>query len=257
MLDECRADVVELISTGCITRAADLAEKTAVDLDPTCFPMYFTGAFEARLVLVHLNPKLSLRLAGPRFEGFEDYFDAHRRFGHHHWGLDPAYRSAFDHKQVRFLRPFGVIDFLPGEDAASKRRNAELAIDAKLQMELVPYPSPTFPTQRFGGELLREHFDRVLSVVAAYERDYVLFCGAVFDDLLDRSGLVASRHDHRFRLPTKNGISKGEYQFSNVVLHHEGNRAGGGGTLVRNPGLADGRLWRSVPPPLRRRGIDG
>lgn len=222
LLADCRADVEELIATGRISRAAELAERTGMDLDPACFPMYFTGAFESRLVLVHLNPKLSPRLGGPRFDGFDEYFDAHRRFGYHHWGQDPTYRSAFDHKQVRFLRPFGVIDFLPGEDPAAKRRNAELAIDAKLQMELVPYPSPTFPTQRFGGEVLRAHLERVLAVAAAYERDYVLFCGAVFDDLLERSGLVRSRHDHRFRLPTKNGTSKGEYQFSNVTVEHQG-----------------------------------
>ena len=54
-----------------MSRAADLAERSGVDLDPTYFPMYFTGAFEARIVLVHLNPRLSQRLTGPRYADFE------------------------------------------------------------------------------------------------------------------------------------------------------------------------------------------
>lgn len=222
LLDEARFDVDDLVACGRMRRADELIERTGVDFDPTYFPMYFTGDFAAPLVLVHLNPKLAGRLSGPRFENFETYVERHRRFGHYHWGQDRTYRSTFDHKQVRFLRPFGVIDFLDDPDDASKRRNAELAIDRKLQLELVPYASPTFPTHRFTAARLRSHCERVLEAVTAYPRDYVLFCGAVFDELLDRAGVVESRTEHRFRLPTTNGPSRGEYRFSNVVLRNAG-----------------------------------
>ncbi len=66
LLDEARADVDELVATGRISKVAGLAQRTGLDFDPTYFPMYFTGAFSARLVLVHLNPKLSVRLGGTR-----------------------------------------------------------------------------------------------------------------------------------------------------------------------------------------------
>jgi hypothetical protein len=224
LIEEARADFDELLVNGRLSRAAQLMERTGVEFDPTYCPMYFTGAFEARVVLIHLNPKLSARLGGARYTDFEAYLDAHRRFGYHHWGSDPNYRSAFDQKQVRFLRPFSVIDFVPETDRASKRNNAALAIDAKLQLELVPYGSPTFPTQLFAADLLRPHFDRVLGVVLAYPRNYVLFCGAVFDDLLDRAGVVVSRDEHRFRLATRAGTSRNEYRFSNVVIDHRGHR---------------------------------
>jgi len=224
LIEEARADVDELLANGRIRRAVELRVHTGVDFDPTYFPMYFTGAFESRFVLVHLNPKLSSRLVGARYADFDAYFDVHRRFGYHHWGRDPSYRSAFDHKQVRFLRQFGVIDFVPGTDRDSRRKNAALAIDAKLQLELVPYGSPTFPTHLFTADLLRPHFDRVLGVVVAYPRDYVVFCGAVFDDLLDRAGVIVSRHEHRFRLPTREGTSRSEYRFSNVVIDYGGAR---------------------------------
>ena len=222
LIDEARDEVEELLATGRIGRAVDLVERTGVEFDAVSFPMYFTGALEARLVLIHLNAKQSPRLGGPRFRAFETYFDAYRRFGYHHWGQDPTYRSAFDHKQVQFLRPFEVIDFLPETDPRGKRKNPELALDGKLQLELVPYASPTFPTHPLTAGLLRPHFDRVLDAVAVYQRDYVLFCGVVFDELLERSGVLKSRQDHRFRLPTSTGMSKAQYGFSTLVLEHEG-----------------------------------
>ena len=45
---------------------------------------------------------------------FEEHFDAYRRFGAGMYGPDSprTHRSPFDHKQIRFLRPFGVIDFV-------------------------------------------------------------------------------------------------------------------------------------------------
>lgn len=222
LIDDARTDVLELLADGRISRAAELARQTGLDLDASYFPMYFTGDFAARLVLVHLNPKLSPRLAGPRCNDFDSCLESHKRFGHHHWELDPSYRSAFDHKQVRFLRPFGVIDFLDETSPAAKRNNAAMAIDAKLQLELIPYASPTFPTHRLSPGVLRPHFERVIGAISAYPRDYVLFCGAVFDDLLEGSGYLESRHEHPFRLPTTTGTSKGEYRFSNVMISHGG-----------------------------------
>ena len=97
-----------------------------------------------------------------------------------------------------------------------------MAIDGKLQLELIPYVSPTFPTHRFTPDVLEHHFHRVLDVVAAYPRSYVLFCGAVFDKLLAASGIERSRADFSFHLPTTTGTSKSAYRFSRVTLEHDG-----------------------------------
>ena len=173
-------------------------------------------------MLVHLNPKLSDRLGGPRYGDFDAYYDAHRRFGYHHWEMDPSYRSAFDHKQVRFLRPFGSIEFYPETESGHERANAALAIDRKLQLELIPYASTGFAARDFSADLLQPHFERVLGVIAAFPRDYIIFCGAVFDELLKLSGRETFRSDHHFPLATKKGTSKGEYQFSNIAFSYEG-----------------------------------
>jgi len=219
LLREAQADFDELKTSGAMRRAVELADATGEDLAVDRPPMYFTGRFDAELVLVHLNPKLSDRMA-ELDAAFESFVDRHRRFGYHHWVVDSTYRSAFDHKQVRFLRPFGTIDFVDGTSSAIRRGNAALALDEKLQLELVPYASASFRTNRYTPDVLRPHFDRVLGAITAYERRYVLFCGKVFDDLLDRSGLLAARRDHSFTLPTRRGTSTNKYRFSTVVIRH-------------------------------------
>jgi putative transposase len=39
-------------------------------------------------------------------------------------------------------------------------------------------------------DVLEPHFARVLAAIIAYLRRYVLFCGTVFDVLIDKSGLL-------------------------------------------------------------------
>ena len=222
LLNEARIDVEQLLNRGSIDRAVGLTRDTGMPFDAAGSPMYFTGAFESPIVLVHLNAKLNEKLSSHRYLDFDDYFLKHRAFGFSHWGLDPHYYSAFDLKQVRFLRPFGVIEFRPTTEVGHLRTNAALAIDQKLQLELIPYASSTFETAKFPKNILEPHFARILAAVASYPRRYVIFCGAVFDDLLEGNGYVTSRKEHRFHLPTADGLSKNEYGFSNVRLSFEG-----------------------------------
>jgi hypothetical protein len=223
LLDEARIDVTEVLHHLPVSRATTMTEDTRIKFETKQFPMYFTSAFEAPLVLVHLNPKLSPRMNDQKFRTFDEYLDDHRRFGHLHWEHDPKYRSAFDRKQVRFLKHFGVIEFLDDSDPPSSSTNPARAIDCKLQLELVPYATPDFPTSRFSVEDLRPHFQRVLDVIAAYDRKYVLFCGAVFEKLLNQSGYELEWDHHDFHLPlVAGGMSKNPYHFSNVLIDYSG-----------------------------------
>ena len=99
----------------------------------------------------------------------------------------------FDQKQVRFLKPFNVIDFLAESSPADETRpggRSEVPTRAR------PLRPLAFPTDQNSLEDLRSHFERVLGVIAAFFREYVLFCGAVFDDLLDRGDLNINRDPH-------------------------------------------------------------
>jgi hypothetical protein len=136
LLDEAMFDIDEVLAGRKVSRAVALAASTGLPFQTTQFPMYFTGAFESPLVLVHLNPKFSKQMDNPGFRNFDEYVDGHRRFGHLHWEMEPDYKSQFDRKQIRFLRPFGVIDFLDESQPGHDRTNAARAIDQKRRSSL-------------------------------------------------------------------------------------------------------------------------
>ena len=218
LLDEARADADDLWAGRTMRRAEELSSQTGLEFASHSFPMYFTGDFESKMVLVHLNAKLSEQLTAATYLDFEEYVDKHRRFGFHHWQQDRNFHAPFDQKQVRFLRPFGTIDFLPDSDPAHSRTNPARGLDRKFQLELIPYASPTFEQRKFTSEVLAPHFQRVLNAITAYPRTYVIFCGSVFDRLLAEYQVKGSREDFHFGLPTTKGMSAGKYRFSNVTF---------------------------------------
>ena len=218
LLGEARTDADDLWAGRAVRRAEALSSQTGLEFARNSFPMYFTGAFESKTVLVHLNGKLSDQLTVATYLDFDEYVDKHRRFGFHHWQQDLRYHSPFDQKQVRFLRPFGTIKFLPVSDPSHSRTNPARGLDCKLQLELIPYASPTFEQRKFTSEVLAPHFQRVLNAIAAYPRNYVIFCGSVFDRLLAEYEVTGSREDFHFGLPTTKGMSASKYRFSNVMF---------------------------------------
>lgn len=240
LIAEIQWDLDDLRAAGTMKRAVQLTEQTGEQMAAHVLPMYFTGRYDAEVVLIHLNPKLDPKRVRTTVPDLTVYLDQYARYGHHTWGSDPTYSSAFDHKQVRFLRPFDVIEFAGGTSPGVMRNNAELVIDKKLQLELIPYASQAFRTSRFAPRVLAPHFERVLDVVTDHPRQFVLFCGAVFDELLERSGLLLQREDHRFRLQKSDGtMTRSRYGFSNLVIDH-------GGTTV-HAGLARSFAAQGLP----------
>lgn len=142
---------------------------------------------------------------------------------------------------MRFLRPFNANDFVPDSVPGHVKVNLVRALDNKLQLELIPYASPTFSGRDFTSAILAPHFERVLGVIASYPRDYVIFCGVVFDRLLSIGNALVARDDHRFHLPTSKGISVGEYRFSNVTLRYRGSTI--------NAGIAQSFATQGLPMP--------
>lgn len=217
------ADLRDLAVLGYMRGAVDLSAATGQHFNSASLPHYFTGDLSAGIVLVHLNPRQLDFSPEARWEdptpSLEQYIDEFSHFGRRMYGPSSprSHKSPFDHKQVRFLRPFGVVDFVPDDAPDSKYRNLELMCDAKLQLEIVPYGSRTFRVYGKSVNALAGHSARLLNVIAAQERSYVVFCGTVFDRLL--SPYVARRHE--FRLPKGDGsLTKDRYNFANVVLPH-------------------------------------
>jgi hypothetical protein len=220
--EEIERDLRDLRTTGVIERAQDLAAITGQHFNHNELPHYFFGDLDATFVLVHLNPKQADNRAG-RFPpgvpvaSFLEYFDAHRHFGIRTYGPSSPrdHKSPFDHKQIRFLRAFGVIDFVEEHKPEDRFTNLERALDEKLQLELIPYGSDAFSARRFTEGALQPHYERLMNVITSHRRQYVIFCGAVFDQLF-KPHVV---DEHRFEVMKVDGSPARQMaRFANVRL---------------------------------------
>jgi hypothetical protein len=226
LLSEMQADLQEFHAAGTISRARQLAQVTGQPFNADQLPQYFTGDPDRPVVLVHLNPKQANtpdQVPGwvTRARTLEEYFDACRHFGARMYGPSSprTHRSQFDEKQIRFLRPFGVIDFVQGHSDEDRFTNLERVVDHKLQLELVPYGSASFLADGFTPEVLAPHLGRILSTIVTVPRRYVLFCGAVFRPLLSEH---VTRW-HEFHLRKKGGsLERARSSFANLLLPYEG-----------------------------------
>ena len=221
LLDDMRADIEELHTARTISRARALSARIGVPLNDSTYPVYFTGDLSSHVVLVHHNPTQRANNAG-RYQGgfahagFDEYLEEHRRYGHYHWEIGEEQPSPVDYKQMRFLRHWGLSDLVDGDTRAEQRANVARAVDQRLQLELIPYGSPKFPAEPLPAEALAPLYDRLMGVIAAYPRNFVILCGPVLETVL--APYVVARDDHRFRLPTSTGTSRAEYRFSNLLL---------------------------------------
>lgn len=219
LIHEIEADLNDYKQLGYIRRAKELAETTGQYLNDDHLPQYFTGDLDSPVVLIHLNPKDDL----PAFdtvspaENLDSYLDAHSHFGSYMYGPESpqTHKSPFDAKQVRFLRQLGVLDFVEQQTAADRYLNLQRAVDDKLQLELVPYSSRTFDTAGFARSDLSSHFDRLRTVIGQVKRSYVLFCGSVFEPLVE--DWIAQHHE--FHLTKKDGTKeKQKSRFANLRI---------------------------------------
>lgn len=187
---EVRANIEELIATGTMHQAVELSAATGQRFNANQTPLFFVGDLSARLVVVYFNPYQVEGSNKPR--SFEEYWESCAHFGERTYGPGAEkHRDRFDRKQWEFLRWFGAVD------CSSLAR----FMDSKLQLELIPYGSRQFRSTGFSAAVLRPHIDRLLGVIAEVPRDYVLFCGRLFEEVF--GAYVVERF--RFRLTKRNG----------------------------------------------------
>ena len=225
LLDEIRADIEELHSTRQLERALDLSERTGVHFNHNTYPVFFTGDLRSPLVLVHDNPEQPENLDAS-YEGdfeyadFDDYLEQHRRYGHYHWEVGDELPAPVDYKQMRFVRQWGVVELLDGDSRDDERANVARCVDGTLNFELIPYGSPRFPAERIPREVVATQYERLMRVVTAFPREYVVLCGAAFETIFEP--YAVDRDDRTFRLPTSSGTSRVEYRFSNLLFRFDG-----------------------------------
>ena len=220
-----RNDIEEFHLNRKITRAKELSEQTGMHVNHNEYPAYFFGDLQAKFVLVHLNPKQQDNPSDSykgsfKFDNFDEYFKFHRYYGKTHYGehSDKSLKSPFDLKQIRFIKPFNVIEF---DDIDSKYSNLEKVMDNKLQLELIPFGSSKFETALIKGDSLKPYIETLLETIISQERQYVIFCGKVFESLL--KNYIVSKKDYEFKLPKVDGsVAKSNSSFSKIVVSFNG-----------------------------------
>ncbi len=229
-----REDVETYLTTGHMPKAEDLARQTGENFCPYTMPMFFTGNLDADFVLVHLNPKGPSKCTPAedfkKFSNFEEYLHWHASFGYVNYIMNKRHKSPFDAKQIRFINPFDVIPFedegedsKQGEDSV-RSRNLQRVMDEKLQLELIPYASPSFNTNLFKPEHIEPHIERILFTISRRHRKYTLFCGKIFEILFAKSTKYTSAilPSHTFHLTKNNGLpTKNTASFTPVTLKYQ------------------------------------
>lgn len=221
---------------GYCNEAHLLNKKVGIDYFDTANPHFFTGDINSELVLIHLNPKRNKSDWNSKceHENFQSYWHWHEKYGNIHYGKESkrSHKSLFDHKQIRFLKPF---DLLPINNI-DKYQNLENVIDLKLQLELVPYGSPDFSFHKIGIKNLNPFIDNLLSIIKEAPRKYIIFCGRVFEHVLN--DFIQDKTTHSFKLTKKDGtLTKSNFQVTNIKI-----------------GKGDSKITASIAPQFAKQG---
>jgi hypothetical protein len=186
-------------------------------------PSFFYGDLSSPLVLIHLNPKRNkndMKGSKCNYENFEHYLESYTFFGKNKYRSllkDQKRYDKFDLKQIRFLNPFGILPFQEN----NKDLNLEIVMDRKLQIDLIPYGSPSFEFNIIGISAIQPYFDRLFELILSYERRYIIFCGVVFKEM-DIPGVIKKK-SHKFKLLKKDGsFTQKEYELINLVVDFNG-----------------------------------
>ena len=203
---------------GYCNDAIMLNKKIGINYFDVCEPHFFTGDLNSEIVLVMLNPKRNKVLWNKPCDFFDwkSYLDSFTHFGLNQYGNNSKriHKSPFDHKQVRFMKPFNILPF-NGE----KYHDLEIALDNKLQLELVPFGSPDFDYHVIGINNLEYFINRLLNVLQEYPKKYIIFCGRVFLEVFNN--YTNKKIHHKFKLMKTDGnFTKSQFEVINIELFH-------------------------------------
>jgi hypothetical protein len=187
-------------------------------------PSFFYGDIQSSVVLIHHNPKRDkdYKEIPCNHKNFGEFWDYYAFFGKNKYSAlnkDEKRYGKFDLKQIRFLKPFNILPFKEN----NKNLNLEIVIDKKLQLDLIPFGSPSFEYSKIGKENIQPYFDRLFKLVLSAKRDYIIFCGVVFREI-EIPGVIKTKI-HKFKLIKKDGsFTNNEYEIINMEIDYKGER---------------------------------
>lgn len=217
-----RRNFEEWKTLGKCNDAVQLNEKVGEEYFDTADPHFFTGDIYAQIALIQLNPKRDKKAwyseDFKKYNDFSEYWDFYTHFGAKMYGVNSKrdHTSRFDNKQIHFLKPFNILPF----SEKDKYHNLEVVVDKKLQLELVPFGSPNFDYKKIGIENLMPYIHQLIDVLTITNREYIIFCGRVFHELL--KNYIVKEKTHSFHLEKVDGsTTQQKYDVINVILQYK------------------------------------
>lgn len=223
-LTELEREYSELLETGKIQLIEDVQKKTAKQFHYKV-PIYFVGNIRSRIALVTFNSSKNYLTEGKQPINFRSYQIKQQNLGNVYSDncLDKVADSDYssDVRMLNYLKPFQVIRF----DKSSLQRNLQKLTDEKLQLDLVPYVTSDFSAKDFmlNYPVCKPFVDRLLSGVLAYPRQYVIFTGDYFKEIL--SEYIEESERFSFLLTSPNKVNQKVFaHFTRVTLNYKGRR---------------------------------
>ncbi len=223
-LAELEKEYSEFIETGKIRLIEDVKRLTTKNFSYSS-PLYYLGNIRSRLAIITFNSKKDYLCKGNPPIDFESYQNKSKSLGEifleseNEAEFNSIYSS--DIRLLNYLKPFNLIRF----DHNSISKNLHKLTNEKLELGLVPFNSPDFSEKDFMSNhvVCKPFTERVLNGIIAYPRQYIVFIGSCFNNILDE--YIEESESFRFLVTSLNSPNqKFIAHFTRVTLNYKDRR---------------------------------
>lgn len=202
-LNELEKESAELLDTGKIQIVEDVKRVTSKQFSYHS-PLYYFGNIQSRIAFITFNSMKENLCKTNSLVDFSSYQEKSQNLGEIflEWNKENEFESVYasDIRKLNYLKPFNIIRF----DRDSSLENLKKLTNEKLELGLVPYLSPDFSERDFmtNYKVCKPFLKRVLNGIIAYPRQYVIFIGSCFNNIL--AEYVEESESFRFLLTSPN-----------------------------------------------------
>lgn len=223
-LAELEKEYLELLNTGKIQFIEDVMKVTNKKFSYTS-PLYYHGNIRSRLAVITFNSNKQHLCRGNYPVDFDSFLKTSKSLGEifleseNELEFESVYSSEI--RTLNYLKPFNIIRF----DQESISSNLKSLTNEKFEIGLMPFHSPDFNEEDFMSyyKHCKPLLERALRGVTTYPRQYIVFIGSCFNNIL--SEYIEETESFRFLLTSPNTPNqKFIAHFTRVMLKFNGKR---------------------------------
>lgn len=223
-LAELEKEYSELLTTGKIKSIEEIKSLTSKQFSYSS-PQYYSGNISSKLVVVTFNSNREYLCREKPTQDFESYKVGSKLLGdlflNDNCINDIESSYPVDIRMLNYFKPFNVIRF----EQDSIKKNLKRLTDEKFEISLIPFLSPDFSEKDFmtNYKICKPFVDRILEGIVACQRQYIVFLGSCFNNIL--SDYIEESESFRFLLTTPNCPNqKFVGHFTRVTVKYENRR---------------------------------